>query len=130
MNDYALSKSLNLRFEDAVSRLPEALATEGFGVLTQIDVQSVFAQKLQTPFRRYRIFGACNPTLAHRALSNTLYAGVMIPCNVILWESDDGSTTIAAVNPVQAPAAQSEPAIAELARDVTGRIERVFAKLD
>ncbi len=130
MNDYALSKSLTLKFDDAATRLPEALSTEGFGVLTQIDVQSVFAQKLQMPFRRYRIFGACNPTLAHRALTNTLFAGVMIPCNVILWEADDGSTTIAAVNPLQAPAAQAEPAIAELARDVVGRLERVFAKLD
>jgi len=129
MKQYALSKSLPLKFDDAVSKLPEVLSTEGFGVLTQIDVQGVFAQKLQLPFRRYRIFGACNPTLAHRALTDTLYAGVMIPCNVILWESDDGTTTIAAVNPMQASAALAEPAIAELARDVLGRLERVFAKL-
>lgn len=129
MNDYALSKSLSLSFDEAVAHLPGALSTEGFGVLTQIDVQSVFAQKLQVPFRRYRIFGACNPTLAHRALNSTLFAGVMIPCNVILWEEDNGTTTIAAVNPVQAPAAQAEPAVAELARDVTARLERVFGKL-
>jgi uncharacterized protein (DUF302 family) len=129
MNDYALSKPLSLKFDEAVAKLPEALATEGFGVLTQIDVQNVFAQKLQAPFRRYRIFGACNPSLAHRALNSTLYAGVMIPCNVILWEEDNGTTTVAAVNPVQAPAAQAEPAIAELARDVVARLERVFTKL-
>jgi uncharacterized protein (DUF302 family) len=129
MNDYALSKPLPLKFDEAVAKLPEALATEGFGVLTQIDVQNVFAQKLQTPFRRYKIFGACNPSLAHRALNSTLYAGIMIPCNVILWEEDDGTTTVAAVNPVQAPAAQAEPSIAELARDVVARLERVFTQL-
>lgn len=129
MSEYALSKSLSLKFDEAVAKLPEALSSEGFGVLTQIDVQSVFAQKLQAPFRRYRIFGACNPALAHRALNSTLFAGVMIPCNVILWESDDGTTTIAAVNPAMVPAARAEPAIAELAEDVVGRLGRVFDKL-
>ncbi len=129
MSDFALSKSLGIPFDDAVNRLPEALSSEGFGILTQIDVQNVFAQKLQQPFRRYRIFGACNPKLAHRALSDTLLAGVMIPCNVILWEADDGTATLAAVNPVQASAAKIEPAIAELAKDVLGRLERVFSRM-
>src|SRR5664280_2457800 len=101
MTEFALSKNLDLKFDDTVSRLPDALASEGFGVLTQIDVQSVFAQKINQPFRRYRIFGACNPKLAHHALTSNLLAGIMIPCNVILWERDDGTTTIAAVDPVQ-----------------------------
>ena len=128
MSEFALSKSLESKFDDAVAKLPGALAGEGFGVLTQIDVQSVFAEKLNAPFRRYRIFGACNPKLAHHALTSSLLAGVMIPCNVILWERDDGTTTIAAVDPVQTPAAKSDPAIAELAKDVLTRLERVFEK--
>jgi uncharacterized protein (DUF302 family) len=126
MSEFALSKSLESKFDDAVAKLPGALAGEGFGVLTQIDVQSVFAEKLKAPFRRYRIFGACNPKLAHHALTSNLLAGIMIPCNVILWEKDDGTTTIAAVDPVQTPAAKSDPAIAELAKDVLSRLERVF----
>jgi uncharacterized protein (DUF302 family) len=126
VSDYALSKSIPLKFDEAVSRLPAALATEGFGVLTQIDVQNVFAQKLQAPFRRYQIFGACNPKLANRALTSNLLAGIVIPCNVILWENDDGSTTLAAVNPAQTAAAQADPTIAELAGDVLGRLQRVF----
>jgi uncharacterized protein (DUF302 family) len=126
MSEFALSKSLESKFDDAVAKLPGALAGEGFGVLTQIDVQSVFAEKLNAPFRRYRIFGACNPKLAHHALTSNLLAGIMIPCNVILWEKDDGTTTIAAVDPVQTPAAKSDPAIAELAKDVLSRLERVF----
>jgi len=126
MSNYAIQSSLSLSFDEALSRAPEALAKEGFGVLTQVDVQGVFQQKLQLPFRRYRILGACNPSLAHRALSGTLLAGVMIPCNVILWENDDKTSTIAAVDPERASAAQSEPAIAELARDVRERLLRVF----
>jgi uncharacterized protein (DUF302 family) len=126
MTEFALSKDLTTKFDDAVAQLPDALSTEGFGVLTQIDVQSVFAQKLNLPFRRYRIFGACNPKLAHHALTSNLLAGIMIPCNVILWERDDGTTTIAAVDPVQTPAAKADPAIADLARDVLARLGRVF----
>lgn len=126
MSNYAIQSNLTLSFDEALARAPEALAKEGFGVLTQVDVQGVFEQKIQLPFRRYRILGACNPLLAHRALSSTLLAGVMIPCNVILWENDDRTSTIAAVDPEQASAAQSEPAIAELARDVRERLLRVF----
>ncbi len=126
MSEFALSKDLHSKFDDTVARLPEALAGEGFGVLTQIDVQSVFAQKLNQPFRRYRIFGACNPKLAHHALTSNLLAGIMIPCNVILWERDDGTTTLAAVDPVQTSAAKADPVIADLAKDVLARLERIF----
>ena len=127
MSEFALSKDLTTKYDDALAQLPDALGREGFGVLTQIDVQSVFEQKLNLPFRRYRIFGACNPKLAHRALTSNLLAGIMVPCNVILWEKDDGATTMAAVDPTLTPAASSDPAIAELALDVRSRLERVFA---
>jgi len=129
MADFALSKQLDSKFDAAVKALPDALAGEGFGILTQVDVQSVFAQKLNAPFRRYRIFGACNPKLAHQALTSNLLAGVMIPCNVILWENDDGTTTAAAVDPVQTSAAKADPAIATLANDVLARLNRVFGLL-
>jgi uncharacterized protein (DUF302 family) len=129
MTDYAIQSKLALSFDEALARAPDALAKEGFGILTQVDVTGVFAQKLQLPFRRYRILGACNPSLAHRALSGTLLAGVMIPCNVILWENDDLTSTIAAVDPVEASAAQAEPAIGELARDVRERLLRVFGHI-
>jgi len=129
MSNYAIQRHLLLSFDEALARAPDALAKEGFGILTQVDVQGVFAQKLQLPFRRYRILGACNPLLAHRALSSSLLAGIMIPCNVVLWENDDRTSTIAAVDPEQASAAQSEPAIAELARDVRERLLRVFGHI-
>jgi uncharacterized protein (DUF302 family) len=126
MPEYALSKSLESKFDDVLAKLPEALAREEFGIITQIDVKNVFAQKLNLPFRRYQILGVCNPKLAYRVLSGNLLAGIMLPCNVVLWEKDDGTTMIAAVEATQVPAAKSDPTIAELADDVVSRLERVF----
>ncbi len=126
---FAIKRELEVSFDEAVSRLPAALGGEGFGVLTQIDVDAVFAQKLGQPFRRYRIFGACNPKLAHRALSASLMVGVMLPCNVVLWEKDDGRAVVTAVDPTASPAAAAEPAFAELAREVRERLERVLIAL-
>ena len=129
MSDFAISKQLSLSFDEALAAVPEALKTEGFGVLTQIEVDSVFRQKLDLPFRRYRILGACNPKLAHRALSSNLLAGVMLPCNVVVWEGDDGRAQVAAIDPRLAPAAVADPAIGELAQEVYARLGRVVALL-
>jgi uncharacterized protein (DUF302 family) len=129
MCDFAISKQLSLSFDEALVAIPEALKTEGFGILTQIEVDSVFKQKLDVPFRRYRILGACNPKLAHRALSANLMAGVMLPCNVVVWEGDDGKAQLAAIDPRLAPAAVADPAIGELAQEVYVRLGRVVALL-
>ncbi len=126
---FAMQRELEVGFDDAVARLPAALGGEGFGVITQIDVDTVFAQKLGQPFRRYRIFGACNPALAHRALSASLVAGVMLPCNVVLWEGDDGRAVVTAVDPTASPAAAADPAMAELASEVRQRLDRVLVAL-
>lgn len=130
MADFAISKALSLNFDQALNAIPEALKTEGFGVLTQIEVDSVLKQKLGADFRRYRILGACNPILAHRALSANLLAGVMLPCNVVVWEGDDGKAHLAAIDPREAPAALADPAIAELAQEVYARLGRVVARLE
>jgi uncharacterized protein (DUF302 family) len=129
MSDFAISKQLSLSFDEAMVAVPEALKTEGFGVLTQIEVDAVFKQKLDLPFRRYRIFGACNPKLAHWALSAKLMAGVMLPCNVVVWEGDDGKAQLAAIDPRPTPAAVADPAIGELAQEVYVRLGRVVALL-
>jgi len=130
MTEFAISKGLALSFDEALLAIPDALKTEGFGILTQIDVDSVFKQKLGQPFRRYRILGACNPNLAHRALSSNLMAGVMLPCNVVVWERDDGKAQLAAIDPREAPAALADPAIGELAQEVYLRLSRVVASLE
>ena len=114
-----MKKTLSMSFDDALTKVPEALKSEGFGVLTEIDVQKTLAQKLQVSFRKYRILGACNPTLAHRALSTEIDAGVMLPCNVIIYEEDNGQTVVNVVDPLQTLARESGPleAIAKEARE-------------
>jgi uncharacterized protein (DUF302 family) len=124
-----MKKTLSMSFDDAVTRVPEALKTEGFGVLTEIDVQKTLAQKLQVAFRRYRILGACNPTLAHKALSAEIDAGVMLPCNVVLYEADDGGTIVNVVDPLQTMARESAP-LREVADQAREKLERVLDRLD
>lgn len=123
-------QDLKTTYDDALARLPDALKKEGFGIVTQVDIQETFKAKLGVDFRRYRIFGACNPALAHRALQGDLQVGVLLPCNVVLYEKDDGTAVVGAVDPMQtlgAGAASRE--LAELALDVTARLERFVADL-
>jgi uncharacterized protein (DUF302 family) len=124
-----MKKTLTLSFDDALTKVPEALKSEGFGVLTEIDVQTTLAQKLQVSFRKYRILGACNPTLAHRALSAEIDAGVMLPCNVIVYEGDDGRTVVNIVDPLQTMARESAP-LEEIGKEAREKLQRVLARLD
>lgn len=111
-------------------RLPRsALSPRGFGVLTEIDVQKTLAQKLQVSFRKYRILGACNPTLAHRALSTEIDAGVMLPCNVIIYEGDDGQTVVNVVDPLQTLARESAP-LESIAKEAREKLQRALERLD
>ena len=86
MAEFKIQRKTNLTFDQALARVPEALKAEGFGVLTQIDVQATLKEKIGADFRRYRILGACNPKLAYRALTTAFEVGVMMPCNVIVYE--------------------------------------------
>ncbi len=123
----ALKKTLAIGYDAAIERLPEALKPEGFGVLTQVDVRDTLQHKLGVEFRRYTIFGACNPTLAHRALSAELDAGVMLPCNVVIYEEGDHAVVLA-IDPMQTVAAHS-PALAPIAAEVRDRLARVVDRL-
>ena len=111
MGVFGIQKTLDLGFDGALARVPEALKAEGFGVLTEIDVQATLKKKLDVDFRRYRILGACNPPFAHRALQHSLDVGMLMPCNVIVYETDDGKTVVSAVDPMQTMAAQGDAAI-------------------
>lgn len=123
-------KELSLRYEDALARLPEMLKKEGFGIITQIDLQETFKAKLGVDFRRYRIFGACNPSFAHAALEKDLRVGVLLPCNVVLYEKPDGTAVVGAIDPMQTlGATASAGGLADLARDVGERLDRVLAEL-
>ncbi len=128
MASFGIRKATAWTYEEVLQRLPEALKAEGFGVLTQIDVKETLKQKLGEEFRRYKILGACNPPLAHRALTAELEIGVMLPCNVIVYEGDDGKAVVVAVDPMQTVAAANDK-LAPIAREVRERLSRVLERL-
>lgn len=123
-----IKKTLTITFDEALVAVPAALKAEGFGILTEIDVQRTLDEKLKVPFRRYRILGACNPPLAHRALTLELDAGVMLPCNFIVYEGDDGRAVVTAVDPMQT-LARDHPGLQSVAREVQEKLARVVANL-
>ena len=129
MAAFGIRKTLAFGFDEALTRIPEALQAEGFGVLTEIDVQATLKKKLDVDFRRYRILGACNPPFAHRALQHSLDVGMLMPCNVIVYETDDGKAVVSAVDPMQTMAAQGDAAIQPLARQVQEKLQRVIDSL-
>jgi uncharacterized protein (DUF302 family) len=129
MPGFTLKKVTSQSYEDVLARIPELLKAEGFGVLTEIDVQATLKQKLGVDFRRYKILGACNPQLAHRVLSTDLEIGAMLPCNVVVYEGDDGNAVALAIDPLQAIAA-ANPAVGPIAEIVRERLARVLSQLD
>ena len=121
--------TLNLPYAQAVQKTMDALKEEGFGVLTQIDMQATLKQKLDVDIRRYVILGACNPPLAHRALAANLDIGLLLPCNVTVYEEGDGSV-VTAVDPVaMLGVLQGDPVAHEVAVDASTRLQRVIASL-
>lgn len=126
---YYFSATLPLSFDDAVRRTTEALKAEGFGIITEIDVKETLRKKLGIDFRGYTILGACNPTLAHKALQLEDKVGTMLPCNVVVQEIGDGRVEVAAVDPVASMAAIDNPRLKQLAADVRDKLKRVVASL-
>jgi len=131
MSEMAYELTLAAPYEEALPRVIEALKVEGFGVLTRIDVHDAFKEKLGVDFRNYCILGACNPPLAHRALSNRPDAGLMLPCNVVVEESD-GGTLVRIVDPaamMQAGGLAGDPVLQEVGAEAELRLKRVAEAL-
>ncbi len=127
---YYIARTLDgVSFEEAVNRVTEALKAEGFGVLTEIDVKATLRKKLDVDFRPYLILGACNPSLAHRALSAEDKIGTMLPCNVIVQEPKPGSIEVAAIDPVASMMAVDNPALKPLAETVREKLKAVIDAL-
>jgi len=122
------SARLNVDYEQAVQSARAALQEEGFGVLTEIDVKDTIKQKLGKDFRRYVILGACNPPLAHRALETDLSVGLLLPCNVVVYEEAEGSV-VAAVDPLTLLGALDNPRLREVAEEANARLRRAVEKL-
>lgn len=127
---YALKRTLQISFEEADRKVRAALQDEGFGVLTEIDVRATFKEKLDVDHRPYRILGACNPPLAHQALSADIDVGLLLPCNVVVYEGEEeGTSVVAAMDPEALLRVADSPVLDELAAEVTARLERALAAL-
>ncbi len=126
---YGFGVKVDLPYEQAVQRTTELLKEQGFGVLTQIDVQATLKEKLGAPFRRYVILGACNPPLAHRALQAEPLIGLLLPCNVVVHEEGRGSV-VAFMDPQAALGVTGNDALAPVAEEARQRLERVRQKLE
>jgi|APSaa5957512622_1039677.scaffolds.fasta_scaffold03640_7 uncharacterized protein (DUF302 family) len=129
-SSYSFSKKLNnISFEEAIIKVTEQLKTEGFGVLTQIDVKATLKKKLDVDFKNYMILGACNPPYAYKALQAENKIGTMLPCNVIVQEHEDGSIEVSAVDPIASMIAVDNSELAVVAKEIQSKLEKVINEL-
>jgi uncharacterized protein (DUF302 family) len=129
IKEYAFSTVLDTSYEDAISKVTDALKGEGFGVLTEIDVKATLKKKLDADFRKYVILGACNPPYAHKTLQSDLDVGLLLPCNVIVYETDDQKAYVSALNPVSALGVIKSEEIREIAEEVSAKLKTVTDKV-
>lgn len=123
---YYFNKILDVTFEEAIQKVTEELKKEGFGVLTEIDVSGTLKKKLDVDFRKYRILGACNPNFAYKALQAEDKIGTMLPCNVIVQETADGKTEVAAVDPIASMQSIQSDELGGIATQVQAKLQRVI----
>lgn len=129
MSNFGFGKVVNTGFEDAVQQVTEELAKEGFGVLTVIDVQATLKAKLDVDMPGYRILGACNPGLANQAISAVPDIGLLLPCNVLVREDDDGQVSVGFMDPGAVLGLVDDPRVDPLAEQVKHKLENVLAAL-
>ena len=126
---YYFNKVVDMAFDEAIDKVTEELKKEGFGVLTEIDVKEALKKKLDVDFRKYRILGACNPQYAYKALQAEDKIGTMLPCNVIVQETEDGKVEIAAIDPVASMQSVQNESLGEIATIIRAKLKQVIEKL-
>jgi len=126
---YAFGKTIDLPFAEADPKVRAELAKEGFGVISEVDVKKKFAEKLKIDFRNYVILGACNPPIAHQVLSRELPVGTLLPCNVVLYSTDDDKTSVVVMDPVPPLSMAEHPEVVAHAKEVAEKMHRVIAAL-
>ena len=129
MSDFGFGKIVDTGFEQAVEKVTEELSKEGFGVLTTIDVQATLKAKLDKDMRPYRILGACNPVLADQAITAVPDIGLLLPCNVLVREDDEGSVNVSFMDPQSVFSLVNDPGVEPLAAEVKGLLQRALAAL-
>jgi len=126
---YGFFKKVTLSYDKAIEKVTEELKKEGFGVLTEIDVKETLKKKLDVDFKKYKILGACNPPFAYQALQSEEQIGLMLPCNVIVYESDQGQTMVAAIDPVASMQAVQNPKLGKIASEIQSKLKRVIDRV-
>lgn len=126
---YHLSKTIRRPFDDAIATVTQAFKNEGFGILTEIDVQETLKKKINVDFKGYRILGACNPSLAYEALKLEEKIGTMLPCNIVVQEQADGTVEVSAIDPVASMGTVGNPALTVIAEQVQGKLRKVLDNL-
>lgn len=126
---YYFSKTLTMTFEEAVAKVMDELKKEGFGILTDIDVQKTLKSKIDVDFTKYRILGACNPSFAYKSLLAENKIGTMLPCNVIVREAESGEVEVAAIDPIASMQSVQNPSLAEIAEQVQAKLKKVIDSL-
>lgn len=128
IGNYAIEVTTTLSFEDAIARATELLAEQGFGILTEIDVQATLKKKLGLEVAPYRILGACNPAFAHQVLGAVPHTGVFLPCNVVVWDAGE-HRVVAAMEPNVMAAVIDHPTLAKVSAEVSARLHAVLEKI-
>ena len=126
---YYFSKIVGLSFEEALVKAAEELKREGFGILTEIDVKATLKKKMNIDFRNYKILGACNPPFAYEALKNERMIGTMLPCNVIVQETEEGKAEVAAVDPLASMQAIDNPGLEMVAKRIQAKLMKVIERI-
>ena len=126
---YYFAKEVDLPFEQAIERVTEELKKEGFGVLTEIDVKATLKKKLDADFRNYRILGACNPPFAYQALLAEPHVGLMLPCNVVVQDGENGKTIISAIDPIASMQAVENRSLGSVAEQVKAKLQKVIESI-
>ena len=122
MTGYSFSKTIDVPYEAAIEKVTAALKEEGFGVLTTIDVKETLKKKLDVDFRKYIILGACNPPLAYQTLQAEIEIGLLLPCNVIVYENDEGKSVVSAIDPIAMVSMVDNPALEEIAKEISAKL--------
>lgn len=127
--NYYFSKLLKTTYAEAIVKVTEALKLQGFGIVSEIHMHEKFKEKLNIDYKKYTILGACNPAFAYKSLQHEEKIGTMLPCNVLVIEQENGHIEIAAVNPIASMQAIENPALGDVAMEVTGRLRNMIENL-